>query len=655
MRARVLPSIAVAVSAASLGVFVWVLTRADYARPARVNGHAADWWGLIAPIAWTATGAVLLWLRPRNRVGALILFVGTCQAISVGASAYGMYGVGIAEPQWPAARWIAFFGAPLFIPGLLPLLSVLPAIYPDGRLPDRRWRLPVASAALGIALLTVAMTGSGAYDDVAPGPPPLHLNPPAAVSAAFAVTMAASFLGGTAWIWVMSLVRLARARSPQRQQLAWLLCAVLPFFLVTLVSAWRPLSALLTTAVPVAIAVGVLRYQLLGITVVLRRGLVYAVLTATVIAAYLGATALAGSQMAHGAAPGIVAAALVAVGLTPLRERVQRRVDRLVYGSRSEPLRAVTRFADSVADTAEPQDLLPTVLSTVTSVVRAPGAAVVAPDGRALASQGDVGEGEQFTLRFGGGEVGVLHVTHRSPGEPYTDGDVRLLSTLAPQVAVVVRALDLAEALETERDRVLAATRAERDRLRRDLHDGLGPSLSGVGLGLQALDTALADRDESTAAELLARVRAEAGTAVIEVRRILDDLQPSALDEARLPVALRRLATSVAAGVPVDVDVADVPALPLGVEIAAYRIAQEALTNVARHAAASRAQLSLAAADGTLRVAVSDDGRGFTRDGEGVGMGSMRHRAEAVNGSLQVTTGGRGTTVVATLPIAAQP
>ena len=99
----------------------------------------------------------------------------------------------------------------------------------------------------------------------------------------------------------------------------------------------------------------------------------------------------------------------------------------------------------------------------------------------------------------------------------------------------MVRALELAEALETERDRVVAATRAERDRLRRDLHDGLGPSLSGVGLGLQALDTALAVGDESTAAELLARVRAEAGTAVTEVRRILDDLRPAALDDAGLP------------------------------------------------------------------------------------------------------------------------
>ena len=99
-------------------------------------------------------------------------------------------------------------------------------------------------------------------------------------------------------------------------------------------------------------------------------------------------------------------------------------------------------------------------------------------------------DAETVPLRVGGRELGRLQVAARSPGEPYTDGDRRLLAALAPQVAVVVRALELAEALEAERDQVVAVTRQERQRLRRDLHDGLGPSLSGVSLGLQALQDA---------------------------------------------------------------------------------------------------------------------------------------------------------------------
>lgn len=606
----------------------------------------------MAPIAWTVTGAVLLWLRPRNAVGALILFVGVFQAVSQGAADYGMYGVGIADPQWPAARWVAFFGAPLWIPGLLPLISVLPAIYPDGRLPGPRWRLPATAAALGIGLMTIAMTGG--YNDVAPGPPPVKIPHFLPAEVVFTVAMAVSLLGGTVAIWVMSVVRLVHARSPERQQLAWLLFAVFPVFLVGFFWLQWPAFAV---AVPVAIAIGVLRYRLFGIEVVLRRGLVYAVLTATVIGVYLVVTAIAGSRLDHGPLPGVVAAALVAVGLTPLRERVQRGVDRLVYGDRGDPMRAVTRFGDTVQAAGEQEDLLPTVLMTVRTAVRAPGASVLSPEGRLVAAQGSQADGIPLPLQVSGRQIGTLQIAARRPGEPYTDGDRRLLAALAPQVAVVVRALELAEALEAERDRVVAATRTERDRLRRDLHDGLGPSLSGVSLGLQALDTALAGGDQPTAADLLARVRAETSTAVVEVRRILEDLRPTVLDETGLAGALSRHAEMVAAGVPITVDVSGtLPALPANVETAAYRIAQEALTNVIKHAGAGQACLVLAAEDHSLRVEVSDDGHGFASNrSSGVGLASMQHRAESLGGSLAVETGSRGTTVVALLPLPVQP
>jgi len=474
MRARVLAAAAVAVSAVSLGVVAWVLTRPDFAVPAGVDGRPPRWSDGLIVIAWTVTGAVLVWLRPRNAVGALILFVGVCQAVSQGAGAYGMYGVGIADPQWPGASWVAFLGSSLWIAGLLPLVSVLPAIYPDGRLPGPRWRLPVVAAVTGIGLLTVSMLGPDAYDDVAPGPPPVVLDQAGPADAVFVAVTATLFLGGTLAIWVMSIVRFARSRPPERQQLAWLLCAVIPLFLVGFFSPWQLGSAVVAFAVPVAIAVGVFRHNLFGIEVVLRRGLVFAVLTASVVVVYLVVTGVAGSRLDRGPFPGVVAAGLVAVGLLPLRERVQRGVDRLVYGDRRDPMRAVTRFGDSVAAAGEPEDLLPAVLATVTTAVRAPGAAVLAPDGRVLVTQGAAAEGAALPLRVSGHDVGTLVVAARTPGEPYTEGDRRVLAALAPQVAVVVRALDLAEALELERDRVVAATRDERDRMRRDLHDGLG-------------------------------------------------------------------------------------------------------------------------------------------------------------------------------------
>jgi signal transduction histidine kinase len=202
---------------------------------------------------------------------------------------------------------------------------------------------------------------------------------------------------------------------------------------------------------------------------------------------------------------------------------------------------------------------------------------------------------------------------------------------------------------------VVAVTRQERQRLRRDLHDGLGPSLSGVSLGLQALQDARAADDQGAADQLLARIREEVTTAVGEVRRILDDLRPAVLDSTRLPDAIRRQAAAVSTG-PFEVSVdaaADLPVLPPAVETTAYRITQEALTNVVRHAGAHHAHITLDASDAALTLTITDDGHGINGPGhdQGVGLASMRQRAQALQGTLRVDSSDHGTTVMATLPL----
>lgn len=614
--------------------------------------------GAVYGAANAGFGALLVHLRPRNAIGWLLVLTGGLQGASVGLGAYGGYGVDGAQPDWPLAPWAAQLSSMLWLPSILipPLLLV--AVYPSGRLAAPWWRWPVRAAAGGLAALTVLGTLSqSAYDDIASGDAPLVLPEGWWTPVGFAVSAAALLLGAVV-IWVGTVVRLVRARSPERQQLAWLVCVVVPLFVGGFAAPTPAVFVVLAFLVPGAISVGVVRYQVLGIVV--TRALVYAALTAAVVLGYIAVTALAGAVLDRtiGPVPGVVIAALLAVALSPARARLQAAADRFVYGERRDPVAAVTRLGDRVAEADEAQ-LLEAVLGTVTAALRGPGALVTGTDGSTLAAVGDLppdADAEEVALRVAGREVGALRVARRSPGEAYTAGDERLLAALAPQVAVVVRALELAGHLEQERDRVLTATHTERDRIRHDLHDGLGPSLAGVSLVVQVVQ-GLADAGAPVPPELLLRLRQEVDAAVGEVRRIIDGLRPAALDEHGLVAAIRRHADTVSASVPVAVEAGELPPLAPDVETAAFRIAQEALTNVARHSAARAAQVQLRVMDGRLEIAVADDGAGFSGNGHGaarsagLGLDSMRRRAQAAGGRLTVDSDECGTRIVAELPL----
>jgi signal transduction histidine kinase len=402
--------------------------------------------------------------------------------------------------------------------------------------------------------------------------------------------------------------------------------------------------------IPIGVAAGVLRQHFLGIPVVLRRGLVYAALTALVYNVYLPVAVAAGLPAARQPMFAVVVAAVV-VGLARVRDRLRRAAIRLVYGARRSPLDALAELSDGVAENNH-LELVPAAVAAVAAAVGADGAVLVTPDGHVLARAGQ--EPDRYlalSLRFGSAEIGELRVSNPSNGEVYSEIEVRLLTALATQLAVVVSAVELTESLEAERSRVVTATRDERDRLRRDLHDGLGPSLAGVSLGLQALAGQVGDPDTPTGA-LVQRLRSGTDTAVHDIRRIIDGLRPTVLDTVDLNQAVERHASSLGSALPVEVTVASLPGLPPDIEVAAYRIITEALTNAARHAHARHAQVTITA-DEALHIAVSDDGCGIPAavTTAGVGLSSMRQRAEALGGGLAVDSTGGGTTITATLPL----
>lgn len=621
----------------------------------------------VAAISWAVTGAVLTTLKPGNTIGRLLSGVSFLLALTALLQAYGAYGAAVAEPAWPAARWVAQLSGPLWLPAFLLPYSVLLVLYPTGRAPSGRWRAAAWSAGAGVCLLMVAYAfDPTAYDDlIADADAPVRA-PAALVSslypAGFLLLAAASIA-----IWIGTAVRLVRSRPPQRQQLAWLVAVLVPFGATMFFLDNRIISNAVGVLVPVAVAVGVLRYRLLGIDLVLRRWLVYGTLTLAVTAAYLGTTTLAGSALGHGPLPGLVAAALVAVGLTPLRDHLQRAVDRFVYGDRRDPMRALARVGDRMATGADTSgDLLTSVLTATAEAVRAPGAELLGTDGVLLARSGsDLSRGTDATiipLRLSGAAVGTLKIADRTDGESYASPDLKVLHALAPSVAAAVRADALAHELAVERDRVIDATRAERDRYRSDLHDGLGPALTGIALALQVAAESLNTGDSTTVHRMVEAARAEADASATEVHRIIQDLRPSSLDRLDLIDAIHERAKTFAPDIAVRVTAPTVPPrLPPDVETTAYRIVCEALTNVVRHAAATEVLVEVERQGTDIMLRVTDNGQGLPRTpgkglhprGTGVGLGSMSARAARHGGTLVVDSPGSlgGTVVTARFPL----
>jgi signal transduction histidine kinase len=510
----------------------------------------------------------------------------------------------------------------------------------------------VATAATGTNLDVVRDDFSGAHPVVTV--PSSAASAAAAAGAVVLLLCALVSVGGAIW-------RTWRAQAPQRQQLLLLLVTSAIVILLTPLNLPGWLYDVGLVAVPAAVAVGVLRYRLLGVEVVIRRTLQFAVLTLLVVAVYAGVTAAMSAVVSDETGLRVASAAAVALILLPLRDRLQSWVDRLVYGARRDPLGAIRQVGASVS--AVSTDPLPAVVVSVANAVRASFVAIADADGTVLAATGTERPDARVAspLTVAGDQVGELVICPARGEKALSAADTRVIAALIAPVAAIVHATRLARRLAHAHERTLAAAGQERSRIRRDLHDGLGPSLSGVALGLEAVQAAL-PRDTGTAAELTARMRTEVAGAVEEVRRIIDELRPAALENVGLAQALRERAASLAArsasGMIMEVSAAEpIPELPEQVETAAFRIAEEAMTNVLRHARASRCEVRLEA-DGALVVSVSDNGIGLpaqTRP-DGIGLTSMRQRADKLGGCCTVSPADpSGVIVQARLPLEVTP
>ncbi|MEU4192095.1 GAF domain-containing sensor histidine kinase [Kribbella sp. NPDC026611] len=446
------------------------------------------------------------------------------------------------------------------------------------------------------------------------------------------------------------IVRFAKAGEVVRQQLLWLVVAVVLVILVNSPS-WfsvptgKEIFLLLSfPLIPAAMTVAVLRYRLFDVRLVLSRLLLYGALSAAVIAAYTALVALLERLLSSAGAP-VLATLAVALAFNPVRLRLQRLIDHWLYGARRDPVRAVSVVGRQLAG-----DDLTGVLDALCAALRLPYAAIERGAECVAVSGTRPDDVVTVELRHHDEVAGLLVVGARRGERQLSKPDTAVLGLLAGPLAVALHSTALREQLRESHDRLLTATSDERERLHRDLHDSLGPVLTGAAF--TADGAALAARSDPERAEQLAtQLAGQLRAAIADVRRIVYALRPPVLDELGLVAALRGHSSGLGR-IALTVEAPDsLPRLPAPVELAAYRIASEALTNVARHSAARRATVSLTADSGALTVTVTDDGRSQRAWPAGVGLESIRARAAELGGACELGPTAHGGRVAAVLPL----
>lgn len=421
------------------------------------------------------------------------------------------------------------------------------------------------------------------------------------------------------------------------------------------------LILLITPAVLGCLVVAVDGYRLDEVEPTVRRALVQAAAVVVVATSFVAVAAAIGRASDIGFRP-LLAGGILALLVLPLAVALQRLLRRMVYGDREFPRRVVSDLRQ-LDPTSAPEAALTETLSLLARRLRLSYAAIdVRPPVGTEPVNASIGEsrGNPVTVDLvaGGADLGRLRLEVSPQRDPFGPGDRRLLEDVGVQVGALVQAVLANRELQRSRQHLVSAREEERRRLRRDLHDGLGPSLATLAMRLESVSD-LIERDPAGAAALADTLSEQARAEILEVRRLVDGLRPPALDQLGLVSALRQRAEQHRVPGADEGHMTwtveahdDVEPLPAAVEVAAYRITLEAVTNALRHSGAATCTVTLVREDGTLVLRVRDTGQGLAADPRaGVGLTSMRERAEELGGSCTVTSDYQGTTVEARLPI----
>ena len=645
---------------------------------------SAGWAGVLPGVAMLIPGCLLLWRLPWHPIAVVLTLFGVLWIVDGLAAAAANYAWYADRDAWwavPAFWYFTRFGAVLLLPVVLLLV-----LFPDGRLRGGVWRvISIAAIVLGLVLplaFLLAPSAAMSLDDGARSD----------TMAAFEPDLPALLLPIEAWVvllragvpclalgvllaLIVCVSRRFGATVEERAQLRWLVWSGLVFVL-TLVLVFPVVPAVVVDVLlgvtigllSASVVIAVIRYRLYAIDRLLSWTLVYALLITGIVLVDVLLVIALGSAIDDRVAM-LLAVVAVTVAYTPVRDRLFAVASRVVSGRRGDPYAVVSSLGDRLDRAPDARGQLDEVAAAIAEAFasryvrveldRPEGGPMVAVHGTPLADAAEI------PIEHGGELIGrILIEAGRRP--VVSSRDQRLLGDLVRLAAASLRSAELGRELQAIRERLVLAREEERSRLRRELHDGLGPLLAGVKLRLETARN-LSERDPARSQALVDAAISDQTEVIDEIRRIVHDLRPPALDDLGLRGALAQQATRLTGGGLVMEVTGDAPVvLTPAVEVAAFRIASEALTNARKHSGARRVRVDLGFDERMLRIEVADDGVGIGGRGGagrdapgappargGVGLRSLRERAAELGGTLEITDAPTGGVVVrAMLPLA---
>jgi signal transduction histidine kinase len=611
-------------------------------------------WGAVLPLTYFLMALLIFLKKSSERVALFGSFM---------LLAWGVANVPLARLSEIDPAWQPLFDFFISVPGLL-ALTLFFFLFPDGRFSSR----PAAWLVGGLML--VFLVGH-----ILPGTVLDYRRWPTILGFLFFLIWIGSMVGG-------QIHRYRRSSNPvQRQQTKWVIFGIsaalsgfLGFLLLPAVLSpslhTRPSltnNLIIGTGVilsmlfiPLSFGFAILRYRLWDIDLLINRTLVYGMLTAAIVGLYALIVESLGAlfQSEGNLLISLLTTGLIAMLFAPLRERLQRGVNRLMYGERDDPYTVLSRLGGQLETSVALESVLPNLVETIKQAFRLPYVAIelrieglesneeeafeLAAFSGALSPNYDMQGSQQLPLTYQGEFLGRLILVSRAAGENFSPADWRLLTDLARQAGAALHAVRLTAALQRSRERLVLAREEERRRMRNDLHDGIGPQLAALILKIDTAQNRLAL--DPLAGELLSDLAVRTRQIVSDVREVVYDLRPPILDGLGLVAAIQELAarnTEITPGsLQIQVKVPDsLPTLPAAVEVALYRIGQEALANVVQHSGARNCTVWLRVdeAESQIYLEICDDGKGFVPERrKNVGLFSMVERAVEIGGTCTI-------------------